>query len=308
MDYCARCGLQLRPRQQFCTRCGAPHDPNAASSSETVHPDPGFPPTQADLRSRQVTSPPPPLAPPSGFPVPPVVPTPAQPRMPPPDRRVASTAWPAPRPARGPGWYVGVALGLVALLGVVAGAVLLRPHPSSKSTNVLPPVLTTPAQTTAPATSASPPRSPVSSAHSPTTAPPVYRGNSVVSVAPAAGSQATARAVVALLSRYFTDINTGKFADYRLLYSPAKSESSLGQIAHDYRSTIDTHARLIDLATAADGRPAATVTFTSHQHAVDGPDGQTCTHWQVTFFLEATSNGYLIGTPPADYSAQRTAC
>jgi hypothetical protein len=261
-------------------------------------------PTQADLRSRQVYSPPP-----SGFaPAPAGVPTPAQPVMPPPERWAASTAWSAPRQARGPGWYVGVALGFVALLAVVTGVVLLWPHASSKSSNVLPPVLTTSVQTTAPPTSDSPSSTSVTSSNPPTTAPPIYRGNSVVSVAQAAASQPTAPVVVDLLSRYFTDINTGKFTDYRLLYSPAKSASSLGQIAHDYRSTIDTHARLIDLATAADGRPAATVTFTSHQDAVDGPDGQTCTQWQVTFFLEAANSGYLIGTPPTDYRAQRTAC
>ena len=109
-----------------------------------------------------------------------------------------------------------------------------------------------------------------------------------------------------MLTRYFTDINQRTFNDYSSLFTPAKrTHLDPG----GYRSTKVSSAQLLALDTASDGRPAATVTFTSTQNPEDGPDGETCTHWTVIFFPEAQGDGtYLFGLEPTNYRALYTAC
>jgi len=141
------------------------------------------------------------------------------------------------------------------------------------------------------------------------TTPAPYGGNSVVSVAPAAGSDPRAPTVVTLLTRYFTDINQRNFGDYFTLYAPdVRAELDQAQIEAGYGSTQVSSGRLTAIRTAADGRPVATVTFTSTQDAADGPDGQTCTHWTVNFFLENAGRAYLFGSPPSNYQTEHVAC
>ncbi len=114
---------------------------------------------------------------------------------------------------------------------------------------------------------------------------------------------------MALLTRYITDINERNFADYFTLYTPkVRAALDPAQVAAGYRSTEVSGGRLTELSTTGDGRPAATVTFTSTQDAADGPDGQTCTHWKVDFFLEDVGAAYLFGSPPSNYQAEHVAC
>jgi hypothetical protein len=131
-----------------------------------------------------------------------------------------------------------------------------------------------------------------------------------ISVAPAAGSDPRASAVVALLRRHFTDIKEGNFTDYFSLYTP-KYRATLGdpaKVAEGYRSTVISDIRLTQLSTLGDGRPAAIVTFTSKQDAADGPDGQTCTRWTKGYFLSTVERKYLIDFPPTTYNTKYVAC
>jgi hypothetical protein len=142
-----------------------------------------------------------------------------------------------------------------------------------------------------------------------TTTPSPYAGNSVVTVAPAAANNPAAPTLVEMLTRYFNDINTRDFDDYRLLFAHGLRPSlDPQQLAIGYRSTIDSDAKLASVAVAPDGRPAATVTFTSQQNAADGPDGETCTNWTLTFYLQAEGNTTVFGPHPAGYEAQHSAC
>jgi hypothetical protein len=115
--------------------------------------------------------------------------------------------------------------------------------------------------------------------------------------------------VVDLLTRYFSDINSRNFDDYRLLFAQqTRHNLDPQQLAIGYRSTKDTAARLITVATAPDGRAAATVTFTSQQDAADGPDGETCTLWTVDFYIQTENNTEVFGPHPAGYQSQHTPC
>lgn len=198
---------------------------------------------------------------------------------------------------------------VIVIAGVAVGLVVAFRHTTSTST-IAGPLPTSQLALTPEVTS----EADTGVATSPTftkvsTVPPPYNGNSVVSVAPAAGSDPRAPTVVALLTRYITDINERNFADYFTLYTPkVRAALDPAQVAAGYRSTEVSGGRLTELSTTGDGRPAATVTFTSTQDAADGPDGQTCTHWKVDFFLEDVGAAYLFGSPPSNYQAEHVAC
>ena len=198
----------------------------------------------------------------------------------------------------------------IVIAGVIVGLVVAFRHTTSTST-IAGPLPTSQVASTPQVTS----DTDTSVATSPTftrpsTVPPPYNGNSVVSVAPGAGSDPTAPTVVALLTRYFTDISERNFADYFTLYTTeVRAALDQAQVAAGYRSTEVSAGRLTHLSTTGDGRLAATVTFTSMQDAADGPDGQTCTHWKVDFFLENVGAAtYLFGAPPSNYQAEHVAC
>ena len=57
-----------------------------------------------------------------------------------------------------------------------------------------------------------------------------------------------------------------------------------------------------------DGRPAADVSFTSRQQPQDGPEGESCTNWQVTMFFDGQAGTHTIGAPAAGYHASYQAC
>jgi hypothetical protein len=131
----------------------------------------------------------------------------------------------------------------------------------------------------------------------------------LVTVLPAAAADPRSPAVADLLTRYFRDVNGRDFVDYVELYAPAmRSKINASDLAAGYRTTVDTGAQLVRIRDAADGRPAADVAFRSTQDAADGPDGETCTNWQLTFFLEPNGVQYLIGVPPNTYSAVHFSC
>jgi hypothetical protein len=134
-------------------------------------------------------------------------------------------------------------------------------------------------------------------------------GNSVVSVAPGTVSNPLTPSVVHLLTRYFEDINDRNFVDYRLLFAEQlRANLDAGQLAAGYRSTVDSNAEITALTAAADGRQAATVTFTSRQDAADGPDGETCTHWTDVFYIQTEGNTSVFGPHPDGYQPTHSAC
>jgi hypothetical protein len=75
-----------------------------------------------------------------------------------------------------------------------------------------------------------------------------------------------------------------------------------------FQSTADAGVLITSISTGPGGRPAANVTFTSRQRPQDGPDGESCTNWQVTMFFDDHAGTYTIGVPPAGYRASHQAC
>ena len=129
----------------------------------------------------------------------------------------------------------------------------------------------------------------------------------LVSFAPAAAGSPDAAAIQPVVTEYFQAINNRDYAGYRAVESPGNAVSRQ-QFQAGFRSTVDSDVVVNSIASASDGRPAAEVTFTSQQQPQDGPDGESCTNWQVTMFFDTSTGSYTIGAPPADYHASYGAC
>ena len=157
-----------------------------------------------------------------------------------------------------------------------------------------------------------PPSTPVQPVTSPATsapAPTPTASTGLVTVAPGVTQQGAEPAVVAFLNTYFTAINTHDYQQYRSLLSPRLQQAETeAEFRAGYRGTSDSAATLAGLAPQGPGIVAASITFTSHQPASDSPTHSGCTNWDITLYLEAQGNSYVIGSPPASYHASFQAC
>jgi hypothetical protein len=141
------------------------------------------------------------------------------------------------------------------------------------------------------------------------TVPPACTGNSVVYVAPTARSDPRARAIAALLTRRYTDINQRNFADYWTLFTPEyRATFDRVKVADGYKSSDICDVHLTELSTSGDGRTAAKVTFTSTQDAADAPSGRTCTKWTVPFVMKKIGARYLFDSLLPNSHAKSDAC
>lgn len=214
-------------------------------------------------------------------------------------------------------WIIAGVLGISAAIAGTALALAATNHhhrasPTTGTSSYEGPTAPTSTQETFPTQTASETAASTDTAetHPPSTAAPSpYAGNAVVSVAPAAARNPLAPTVVRMLTRYFEDINNRNFDDYRLLFAQQlRANLDPQQLAIGYRSTTASNAQLMTVTVASDGRPAATATFTSQQDAADGPNGETCTHWTVMFYLQPEGNRTVFGPHPSGYQAEHAAC
>jgi hypothetical protein len=133
----------------------------------------------------------------------------------------------------------------------------------------------------------------------------------VISVAPTVASDPRAPAIVAVVRAHFDDIRIGNWKGYFMQYTEdyLRTLGDQAKVVEGYRSThVEPGIHLTDLSTLGDGRPDATVTFTSRQDAADGPDGEICTNWTVHFYFQKDGQKYLIDKPPSTYNAEYEGC
>ncbi|MGH3120953.1 MAG: hypothetical protein ACRDND_07945, partial [Streptosporangiaceae bacterium] len=144
---------------------------------------------------------------------------------------------------------------------------------------------------------------------SPSTAPPTTTATAVgaASLAPPAARYPGATAIQAVISQYFQAINGRNYAAYLATLSPGNAPGA-PRFQIGFESSRDSDVLVTGITTAPDGRPAADVTFTSRQQPRDGPNGESCTQWQVTMFFDSTAGTWTIGAPPAGYRASYQAC
>ena len=151
-----------------------------------------------------------------------------------------------------------------------------------------------------------PPSSVPPSSVPPSSVPPTTAAGAAA-LAPAAVQYPGATAIQAVISQYFQAINGRDYAAYLATQSPGNALTA-PQFQAGFESTQDSDVLVTGITTAPGGRPAADVTFTSRQQPRDGPDGESCTNWQVTIFFDGSAGSYTIGAPPAGYHASYQAC
>jgi hypothetical protein len=217
-------------------------------------------------------------------------------------RRLAPPArGPQPGARRAPRTILVAAL-IVLVVGIVAGAgtwYAVRQAPAARLSA---------AATTSPSSVpswVSPSQSPENG--SAVSSSPSASPADLVSLAPAAAQYPDATAIQAVINQYFQAINDRDYAAYLATQSPGNALTAR-QFQTGFESTQDSDVLVTNIANAADGRPAADVSFTSQQQPQDGPDGESCTNWQVTMFFDSNAGTYSIGAPPGDYQASYQAC
>ncbi len=138
---------------------------------------------------------------------------------------------------------------------------------------------------------------------------PQAADNGVVTVDPSAATAPHEAAVVAVLNRYFSAINSHAYSAYEKLFSPAvRSGLSAATFMTGYGTTRDSLATLHSIGVIGPGQVGALVTFTSHQQAADSPTQSSCTAWRISLYLIRQGHRYLLEAPPQGYQASYHSC
>lgn len=209
----------------------------------------------------------------------------------------------APRPVppatgggngRAIGWVAAAAVVLVVLFSAV-GRMSSSGPASSHSTLPGP-------TTAAPTVSYDPTDDPTDE---PTTGSPTDDGTLEVDTSQVDGDP-DADAVASMFGGFYGAINTGDYDTALTYYDPAakavdlQSESSRSSWKHTMSTTEESDVALTGLSDT-EGYTAATVSFRSHQDPGYGPGSdpdQTCTDWNVTYWLTDDGGTYRIFKAP----------
>jgi serine protease Do len=120
---------------------------------------------------------------------------------------------------------------------------------------------------------------------------------SVSAVAVAAEITHPATADVAhVLDAYVAGINDRRYSDAFALFSPDNATARKGLDAWEAAesTTQIREARLLSVRDAATGSVSAEMTFTSTQDARFGPDGQTCSQWDLVYDMSGPGPNWQI--------------
>jgi S1-C subfamily serine protease len=100
--------------------------------------------------------------------------------------------------------------------------------------------------------------------------------------------------VTQLFREYFTAINEADYQRAWELMSPRLRPSDVDSFAESLSSTIDFGVVVQSVTPGEDGTANAHVYFVSTQSAEQGPEGQTCTAWDLDYTLVPTGDPWQI--------------
>ncbi|HEX3424810.1 MAG TPA: protein kinase [Acidimicrobiales bacterium] len=212
-----------------------------------------------------------------------------------------ATSWqpdlpPAPPPPRRRGPVIVAIVVVVALVGGLALlGVLTQHHAPSSTVTTIPPVSATVATVapTAPPTSATIPASTTTT---------------VVSVA-ATVSSPDAAGIRQSLEAYFDAVNAHNWQAVWGQFTPRlQALDPPATLAAHAASTSDSGVVIGAIAPGSNGADIATVAFTSMQAAADGPNGDTCDHWDLDYVMVAEANGFAIDSVQPVAGSGHTSC
>ena len=94
---------------------------------------------------------------------------------------------------------------------------------------------------------------------------------------------------------YFTAINSGDYDRVWAMMSPRLRPADAGKLAESLSTTIDFEVLVNDVKDGAGDTATAHVSFISTQAPDQGPEGQTCTMWDLDYTLEPADGSWQIG-------------
>jgi hypothetical protein len=192
-----------------------------------------------------------------------------------------------------------VAMAAAGLLGVATVAVVFGGHPGAADRASLDRHQTTDAPASASLPSASVPSASV----------PQPTVDGLVTIEPDVVTAPHEAAVVAVVNRYFSAIDSHAYRVFEKLFSPAaRGELSAAMFRLDYGTTRDSAATLRSIGVIGPRRIDAVVTFTSYQQARLVPTQSSCTALRISLHLIRTSHGYLLETPSDGYEPSSRSC
>ena len=128
----------------------------------------------------------------------------------------------------------------------------------------------------------------------------------VVSVAPALTVES---GIVTALSTYFGSINSGQYQAAYAVLSPAEQATvSEAQFAANDSTTKDQGMTIVGAGPANSGSQQVTIVFTSNQAANEGPNGNTCDHWDIDYNMVLSGGSWLINSTSSPSSSPFTSC
>jgi hypothetical protein len=145
-----------------------------------------------------------------------------------------------------------------------------------------------------------------------TTVPPptttTFPANMVRVKTSAVASNPLSTEVAQTFSTYFGGINDRKWAQAYSAYSPSYQQDVTLQSFESVDATSsDMDVSLMSIDEGTGGTLSVGVNFTSHQAAANGPSGETCTQWALTYMLVPSTSGtaldYLIQSAKGNDSA-----
>lgn len=305
MALCARCGQQTEPDAEFCLACGGyVHDSSVGARSDSAYlPASGYgAPSPTHYQQAWTEARAPSLQPwtddrDGADPL--WRPEPDQSRSNQPHQRRSvpgSREVPAqrPRPAGGiSGRWIPIAVSTVVVCVAAAAAAVLVGHHGAGGHAGQPGRVRTSAR-------------PTTSASAPTPEP---TASGAVTVEPAAAAAPHEAAVVAVLDRYFSAINSHSYGAYERLFSPAlRSGLSPATFMAGYGTSRDSAETLQSIGVPGAGQLEAVVTFTSHQQAAGSLTQSSCTAWRISLYLIRQGHRYLLAAPPQGYQASYHSC
>jgi hypothetical protein len=210
-------------------------------------------------------------------------------------------------PGLSPGWYIGIAVVVAAIVAVPAVLILIRSqHLSSHAADThqrsSPILSSTEALGTSGDTETSLPSTSEATSNPP---PPPTLSPGGINIA-AVARNPYEHAVVAMFDTYFDGVNTHNPTEATSVYDPAgvvnpNDPAQVERFGEQTSTSIDDQIVVHSISANANtsGNLLASVTFRSRQAASLGPDGETCTNWSLIYDLSPANGTYLIfGTIP----------
>jgi hypothetical protein len=114
---------------------------------------------------------------------------------------------------------------------------------------------------------------------------------------------------LAALTTYFDAIDAGDYASaYAQLAPQEQAQSSESALASADATSYNYDIAIGTATSNPDGTESVDVEFTSRQSAADGPDGDQCDNWTLTYTMVESGGSWLIANATGQNGVTHRSC